>query len=131
MAGTTLQTNPFNMYKRIDNCAQGLIRLPGFQPCWIWKEDRIRSLVASIPPYRLDGYVASQLIDPSLLHTDAFDAFVADRQARLRALIERATGKPAYRGDQAEKGDDVEGDEDAMEAEPTIAAAPSTSDSTI
>lgn len=74
----------------------------------------------SIAPSRLDGFLASHLIDISLLRADAFDAFMADRQARLLALIERATGNPAYKGDQAEEGEDVEVDEDSMEAELTI-----------
>lgn len=48
MAGSTLQTNPFDLYKFMDNCAQGLIQLPDFQRSWVWDEDRIKSLIASI-----------------------------------------------------------------------------------
>lgn len=69
---------------------------------------------------RLDAYLASHLIDPSLLRADSFEAFMADRQKRLLELIERATGKAAYAGDQPEEGEDVEGDEDTIEAELTI-----------
>ncbi|MEO7911098.1 MAG: hypothetical protein ABIV47_15750, partial [Roseiflexaceae bacterium] len=70
---------------------------------------------------KLDEYLRSHLIDPLLLHSDEFDAFMADRQKRLLALIEQATGKAAYIGNVQEEGDDVEADEDTVEAELTIA----------
>jgi hypothetical protein len=69
---------------------------------------------------RLDVYLASHLIDPTLLRADMFDAFMDDRQKRILALIELATGKIAYRGDVLEEGEDVETDEDTVEAEMTI-----------
>jgi len=72
---------------------------------------------------RLDVYLASHLIDPSLLRADRFEDFMADRQERLLALIEQATGKAAYIGGAQEEGEDVEADEDTVEAELTIAAA--------
>lgn len=59
---------------------------------------------------RLDGYLASHLIDPSLLWSDNFEAFMADRQQRLLKLIEQATGKSAYTGDAPEEGEDVGAD---------------------
>jgi hypothetical protein len=65
---------------------------------------------------RLEGYLASHLIDPSLLRADDFESFMADRQKRLLALIEQATGKAAYSGTVPEEGIDVEVDEDAVEA---------------
>ena len=71
---------------------------------------------------RLDVYLSSHLINPSLLHSDQFDAFMEDRQKQLLALIEQATGKAAYVGDAQEEGDNVEADEDTIEAELTIAA---------
>jgi len=81
---------------------------------------------ATTPPIdreRLDGYLTSHLIDPSLLRTDSLDAFMVARQKRLLALIERATGREAYIGDAKEEGEDVEADEDTLEAERTIARA--------
>lgn len=77
----------------------------------------------AIEPARLDGYLRTHLIDPTLLRADAFEAFMADRQARLLRLIEEAMGKASYRGDFAEEGIDAEQDEDEMEAELTMAAA--------
>ena len=77
----------------------------------------------SIDRSRLDGYLTSHLIDPSLLRADSFDAFMVDRQKRLLTLIQQATGKAAYSGNVQEEGEDVEGDEDTVEAELTIATA--------
>jgi hypothetical protein len=72
---------------------------------------------------RLDGYLTSHLISPHLLRSDDFEAFMADRQKRLLALIEKATGKPVYAGDVPEEGEDDEVDQDTVEAELTIAPA--------
>jgi hypothetical protein len=72
---------------------------------------------------RLDEFLASHLIDPVILRADAFDAFLTDRQKRLLALIEQATGKATYSGGVPEEGEDAEADPDAIEAEKTIAAA--------
>lgn len=49
--------------------------------------------VPPIPSERLDGYLRSHLVDPGLLRSDSFDLFMADRQNRLVALIQEATGK--------------------------------------
>ncbi len=76
-----------------------------------------------ISPERLDAYLLSHLINPSLLRSDSFDAFMEDRQKQLLALIEEATGKSAYQGTDEEEGDDVEMDEDTAEAVLTIATA--------
>ena len=81
---------------------------------------------ATTPPIafdRLNSYLASHLVDPSLLRVDSFEAFLVDRQERLLALIERATGRVAYTGDAQEEGEDVEADEDTTEAELTISEA--------
>jgi hypothetical protein len=71
----------------------------------------------------LDGYLSSHLIDPTLLRSNDFEAFMVDRKQRLLALIEQATGKVAYAGTVPEEGEDAEADPDAIEAEKTIAAA--------
>lgn len=69
---------------------------------------------------RLNGYLASHLIDPELLRADRFEAFMIDRQRQLLKLIEQATGKAAYAGEVQEEGVDAETDEDAVEAEMTL-----------
>ena len=48
-----------------------------------------------IEPSKLDALVTTHLISPALLLKDDFNAFMADRQAKLLHLIERATGKPS------------------------------------
>src|SRR5690606_29965276 len=48
MAGSTFQTNPYDLYKLLEECDRGVIQLPDFQRSWVWDEDRIKSLVASV-----------------------------------------------------------------------------------
>jgi hypothetical protein len=48
MAGSTFQTNPFDLHKLLDDCHRGNLQLPDFQRSWVWDEDRIKSLIASI-----------------------------------------------------------------------------------
>lgn len=71
----------------------------------------------SIDSSRLDSYLRSHLIDPTLLRSNSFEEFMADRQKQLLALIEKATGKQAYVGNIPEEGEDVEVDEDTVEAD--------------
>ena len=48
MAGSTFQTNPISLYELLDRCHSGDLQLPDFQRSWVWDEDRIKSLIASI-----------------------------------------------------------------------------------
>src|SRR2546421_7234568 len=48
MAGSTFQTNPFDLHKLLDDCYRGVIQLPDFQRSWVWDEERIKSLIASV-----------------------------------------------------------------------------------
>jgi hypothetical protein len=76
----------------------------------------------AMAPETLDSFLRSHLIDPALLRADDFEGFMRDRQKRLLGLVEKATGKTAYRGEEREEGTDVESDEDSVEAQLTIAA---------
>lgn len=76
-----------------------------------------------IDPERLNLYLKSHLIAPSLLRADAFEEFMLDRKKRLLKLIEEATGKAPYSGEVIEEGEDVEADEDTVEADLTISVA--------
>ncbi len=76
----------------------------------------------SIESQKLDTYLDTHLITPALAHANNFEAFMADRQRRLLALIEQATGKAAYAGEGDEEGVDAESDDDAVEADMTQAA---------
>ncbi len=48
MAGSTFKTNPYELSKLLENCHEGILQLPDFQRSWVWDEDRIKSLIASI-----------------------------------------------------------------------------------
>lgn len=48
MAGSTFKTNPIKLSELLDDCHRGVIQLPDFQRSWVWDEDRIKSLIASI-----------------------------------------------------------------------------------
>jgi hypothetical protein len=90
---------------------------------YLAKLEKGNETTPSIDRARLDAYLTSHLIDPSLLRSDSFDTFMVERQKRLLVLIEQATGKAAYSGNVPEEGEDVEADEDTVEAELTIATA--------
>ncbi len=48
MSKTTFKTNPVYLESLLKHCAEGKIQLPDFQRSWVWAEDRILSLIASI-----------------------------------------------------------------------------------
>src|SRR3974377_2403517 len=48
MPGSTFQTNPFDLNKLLEDCHHGILQLPDFQRSWVWDEDRIKSLIASV-----------------------------------------------------------------------------------
>jgi len=49
MAGaTTFKTNPYGLQELLTNCHRGALQLPDFQRSWVWDEDRIKSLIASV-----------------------------------------------------------------------------------
>lgn len=48
MARSTFQTNPIDLIMLLNNCDMGVLQLPDFQRSWVWDEDRIKSLIASI-----------------------------------------------------------------------------------
>lgn len=90
---------------------------------YLAKLERGNDTAPGIHRERLDEFLKSHLIDPALLRADDFDAFMADRQERLLALIEQTTGKASYAGVVPEEGEEIDEDPDALEAEKTITAA--------
>lgn len=48
MAGSTFKTNPVSLHEVLKKCHDGKLQLPDFQRSWVWDEDRIKSLIASI-----------------------------------------------------------------------------------
>jgi hypothetical protein len=79
---------------------------------YLEKLERGNSSAPPIAREQLDNYLQSHLIDPALLRSNNFEAFMEDRQKRLLALIEQAMGKAAYSGTIQEEGEDSETIED-------------------
>lgn len=48
MAKTTFKTNPISLKTLLHACEEGRLQLPDFQRSWVWEEDRIKSLIASV-----------------------------------------------------------------------------------
>jgi hypothetical protein len=48
MSKTTFTTNPVSLELLLRQCGEGKLQLPDFQRSWVWAEDRILSLIASI-----------------------------------------------------------------------------------
>lgn len=48
MAGAAFQTNPIDLIDLLQDCHSGALQLPDFQRSWVWDEDRIKSLIASV-----------------------------------------------------------------------------------
>lgn len=48
MEGSTFKTHPYRLIELLEDCERGTLQLPDFQRSWVWDEDRIKSLVASI-----------------------------------------------------------------------------------
>ncbi|OUM41064.1 GmrSD restriction endonuclease domain-containing protein [Arthrobacter sedimenti] len=79
--------------------------------------ERGNSETPPIARQNLDEYLTSHLIDPELLRTDNFAAFIADRQLKLVSLIERATGNRVFNSEVSSLDEEL--DDDAAEAEMT------------
>ena len=48
MAKTTFDTNPVLLQSLLKTCEDGKLQLPDFQRSWVWEEERITSLIASV-----------------------------------------------------------------------------------
>jgi hypothetical protein len=48
MPGSTFYTNPVDLEDLLKDCARGKLQLPDFQRSWVWDEERIKGLIASI-----------------------------------------------------------------------------------
>ena len=77
----------------------------------------------SILSATLNGHLRSHLIDPTLLWSDNFPAFMRDRQHKLLALIEHATGQAIEGEVSGEDVEEGEKDEETAEASLTIVGA--------
>lgn len=48
MSKTTFTTNPIHLEQLLKFCGEGRIQLPDFQRSWVWDENRIKGLIASV-----------------------------------------------------------------------------------
>ncbi len=48
MPKTAFETNPVPLQSLLNNCQGGKLQLPDFQRSWVWEEERIMSLIASV-----------------------------------------------------------------------------------
>lgn len=48
MAKSLFKTNPVPLHELLLDCEKGKLQLPDFQRSWVWDEERIRSLIASV-----------------------------------------------------------------------------------
>ena len=83
MPGPSFKTNPVQLSELLKRCADGRMQLPEFQRSWVWDDERIRSLIASISRSFPIGALMTLGTGGNL---------------RLKARLERATGQAAYRG---------------------------------
>lgn len=101
MPGSTFQTNPIDLFKLLDECQRGIVQLPDFQRSWVWDEDRIKSLIASIS--RAFPVGALMTLDtggevnfkprpiegaPQAAHSAAAQSLLLDGQQRLTSLYQ-------------------------------------------
>jgi hypothetical protein len=101
MPGPSFKTNPVQLSELLKRCADGRMQLPEFQRSWVWDDERIRSLIASISRSFPIGALMTLGTGGNL---------------RLKARLERATGQAAYRGAGTdEPEEDAPEDEDEAE----------------
>jgi hypothetical protein len=48
MPGSSFKTNPISLKELLEDCHRGILQLPDFQRSWVWDEERIKSLIASV-----------------------------------------------------------------------------------
>lgn len=94
------QTNPVLLKTLLENVETGKIQLPDFQRGWIWDDDRIRGLLASVSRGFPVGAIMTleaggdikfrpRLIEGVAEKTGAFpDSFLLDGQQRLTSLYQ-------------------------------------------
>ena len=109
---TTFTTNPVSLKTLLESCEQGRIQLPDFQRSWVWDENRIKSLIASVsrafPVGALmtlasrpntPGMFASRPVEGALdsAATVLPDQLLLDGQQRLTSLYQACMRKEVVR----------------------------------
>ncbi|MEO8182958.1 MAG: DUF262 domain-containing protein [Deltaproteobacteria bacterium] len=101
MSGATFQTHPIDLHRLLGDCHRGVLQLPDFQRSWVWDEERIKSLIASISSafpvgalmtLRTGGPVSfkPRLIEgaPAESKRTVPDALLLDGQQRMTSLYQ-------------------------------------------
>jgi uncharacterized protein with ParB-like and HNH nuclease domain len=99
------KTNPVSLEELLRLCGNGKIQLPDFQRSWVWDEDRIKGLVASISQAFPVGALMTLDVKPGDADTFARrpvqgaeptagttppDQLLLDGQQRMTSLTRRA-----------------------------------------
>ena len=97
------KTNPINLEELLRHCGSGKIQLPDFQRSWVWDEERIKGLVASISQAFPVGALMTLEVKPGAADTfarrpiqgaeavaanAALDQFLLDGQQRMTSLYQ-------------------------------------------
>lgn len=83
----TFRTNPERLEDLLNQCKLGHIKLPDFQRSWVWDEDRLRSLIASV----------SLTFPIGALMTLSNDGDVQFKERRIHGVPESADKEPTRR----------------------------------
>ena len=81
------KTNPVSLKELLDDAKSGKIQLPDFQRGWVWDDDRIRGLLASISR----GFPVGAIMT---LEAGGAAAFVLDDGGRALALGTHELARP-------------------------------------
>ena len=97
--GSMFKTNPVSLKELLDDTESGKIQLPDFQRGWVWDDDRIRGLLASISRGFPVGAVMTLeavgeiRLKPRMIEgtggkgANAIEAYLLDGQQRLTSLF--------------------------------------------
>jgi hypothetical protein len=108
MAGSSFKTHPVHLEELLRSAEKGTLQLPDFQRSWVWDEDRIESLIASVSrgfpvgalmtletggtvdfkPRPVEGAPkAAESVDPDLLLLDGQQRITSLYQVTLRGAV--------------------------------------------
>ena len=97
------KTNPVSLEELLRQCGNGKIQLPDFQRSWVWDEERIKGLIASISQAFPVGALMTLEVKPGAADTfarrpiqgadaavgdDAPDQLLLDGQQRMTSLYQ-------------------------------------------
>ena len=104
MSTSSFATNPVALKDLLVKCDSGELQLPDFQRSWVWDEDRIKSLIASISRGFPVGAIMTlqvgggvefkpRMIEGAPESRESADALLLDGQQRLTSMYQVAFRK--------------------------------------